>query len=196
MVATRSPAESSSRPGSKLRLLLRVSSVSVENRGASRFYLASCFLEYSRADSLPRPLNFFSLVRSQRKVTAQRSMTFLSAEKSSDAPQLFMGLMNLAGVRTYAPLKVRLQRWGKTTHSFHKIPFPVNRANVKTAVVTLGTGDLPSIVKYIYTEFEVPEPTTSSVTQLANYSQIGWKSDREKKEKLAQFVFVFAKKLG
>ncbi|GFU03291.1 putative mariner transposase [Trichonephila clavipes] len=35
-------------------------------------------------------------------------------------------------------------RWGKTTHSFHKIPFPVNRANVKTAIVTLGTGDLPS----------------------------------------------------
>ncbi|GFX50996.1 hypothetical protein TNCV_2733471 [Trichonephila clavipes] len=52
--------------------------------------------------------------------------------------------MHLAGVRTYAPLKVRLQRWGKTTHSFHKIPFPVNRANVKIAVVTLGTGDLPS----------------------------------------------------
>ncbi|GFV86384.1 putative transposable element [Trichonephila clavipes] len=37
--------------------------------------------------------------------------------------------MKLAGVRTYAPLKVRLQRGGKTTHSFHKIPFPVNRAN-------------------------------------------------------------------
>ncbi|GFU27549.1 retrovirus-related Pol polyprotein from transposon 17.6 [Trichonephila clavipes] len=55
--------------------------------------------------------------------------------------------MNLAGVRTYAALKVRLQRWGKTTHSFHKIPFPVNRANVKTAVVTLRTGDLPSVLK-------------------------------------------------
>ncbi|GFU68446.1 hypothetical protein TNCV_3869381 [Trichonephila clavipes] len=37
------------------------------------------------------------------------------------------------------------QRWGKTTHSFRKIPFPVNRANVKTAIVTLGTGDLPSV---------------------------------------------------
>ncbi|GFV37990.1 hypothetical protein TNCV_732691 [Trichonephila clavipes] len=49
--------------------------------------------------------------------------------------------MNLAGVRTYSPLKVRLQR-----HSFHKIPFPVNRAIVKTAVVTLGTGDLPSLL--------------------------------------------------
>ncbi|GFT95227.1 hypothetical protein TNCV_3325581 [Trichonephila clavipes] len=58
---------------------------------------------------------------------------------------IIYGSNDLAGVRTYAPLKVRLQRWGKTTHSFHKIPFPVNRANVKTAVVTLGTGDLPSV---------------------------------------------------
>ncbi|GFS60800.1 hypothetical protein TNCV_2001881 [Trichonephila clavipes] len=40
--------------------------------------------------------------------------------------------------------RVRPQRWGKKD-AFHQIPFLVNRANVKTAVVTLGTGDLPSL---------------------------------------------------
>ncbi|GFV99699.1 integrase catalytic domain-containing protein [Trichonephila clavipes] len=37
--------------------------------------------------------------------------------------------------------RVRPQRWGKKD-AFHRIPFLVNRANVKTAIVTLGTGDL------------------------------------------------------
>ncbi|GFT36414.1 hypothetical protein TNCV_4271751 [Trichonephila clavipes] len=31
-------------------------------------------------------------------------------------------------------------------NTFHKIPFPVNRANIKTAIVTLGTNDLPSLL--------------------------------------------------
>ncbi|GFU66117.1 hypothetical protein TNCV_2857901 [Trichonephila clavipes] len=35
------------------------------------------------------------------------------------------------------------QRLGKKD-AFHRIPFLVNRANVKTAIITLGTGDLPS----------------------------------------------------
>ncbi|GFW00386.1 hypothetical protein TNCV_4355831 [Trichonephila clavipes] len=39
-----------------------------------------------------------------------------------------------------AIVKTAVVTWGKTTHSFHKIPFPVNRANVKTA-----TGDLPTL---------------------------------------------------
>ncbi|GFY06985.1 hypothetical protein TNCV_4202561 [Trichonephila clavipes] len=42
--------------------------------------------------------------------------------------------------------RVRPQRWGKKV-AFHQIPFLVNsknRANVKIAVVTLGTGDLLS----------------------------------------------------
>ncbi|GFU75343.1 hypothetical protein TNCV_3510281 [Trichonephila clavipes] len=38
--------------------------------------------------------------------------------------------------------RVRPQRWDKKD-AFHQIPFLVNRANVKTAVVALGTGDLP-----------------------------------------------------
>ncbi|GFY06982.1 hypothetical protein TNCV_4202541 [Trichonephila clavipes] len=44
--------------------------------------------------------------------------------------------------------RVRPQRWGKKD-AFHQIPFLVNsknRAIVKMAVVTLGTGDLPSLL--------------------------------------------------
>ncbi|GFW32317.1 hypothetical protein TNCV_674761 [Trichonephila clavipes] len=47
--------------------------------------------------------------------------------------------------------RVRPQRWGKKD-AFHQIPFLVNsknRANVKIAVVTLGTGDLPSQLRAI-----------------------------------------------
>ncbi|GFW66503.1 hypothetical protein TNCV_3310221 [Trichonephila clavipes] len=40
--------------------------------------------------------------------------------------------------------RVRPQRWGKKD-VFHRIPFLVNRANVKTAIIILGTGDLPSL---------------------------------------------------
>ncbi|GFV24097.1 zinc finger BED domain-containing protein 5 [Trichonephila clavipes] len=43
--------------------------------------------------------------------------------------------------------RVRPQRWGKKD-AFHRIPFLVNRANVKTAIITLGTGDLPSVASY------------------------------------------------
>ncbi|GFT65846.1 hypothetical protein TNCV_2129031 [Trichonephila clavipes] len=41
--------------------------------------------------------------------------------------------------------RVRPQRWGRKD-AFHRIPVLVNRANVKTAIITLGTGDLPSVV--------------------------------------------------
>ncbi|GFU77685.1 hypothetical protein TNCV_4968291 [Trichonephila clavipes] len=51
--------------------------------------------------------------------------------------------------------RVRPQRWGKKD-AFHQIRFLVNsknRANVKTAIITLGTGDLPSILKHLLKAF-------------------------------------------
>ncbi|GFS61378.1 hypothetical protein TNCV_3105581 [Trichonephila clavipes] len=71
----------------------------------------------------------------------------LSAGNSNDTPRypdiLWVQCPSRRGnVSPFA--RVRPQRWGKKD-AFHRIPFFVNRANVKTAIITLGTGNLPSI---------------------------------------------------
>ncbi|GFU64364.1 hypothetical protein TNCV_2512731, partial [Trichonephila clavipes] len=53
------------------------------------------------------------------------------------------GIWKRGNVSPFA--RVRPQKWGKKD-AFHRIPFLVNRANVKTAIITLGTGDLPSLL--------------------------------------------------
>ncbi|GFT52960.1 hypothetical protein TNCV_2202661 [Trichonephila clavipes] len=60
--------------------------------------------------------------------------------------------------------RVRPQRWGKKD-AFHRIPFLVNRANVKTAIITLGTGDLPHQLLARVTLYSIPphgRPSTAA----------------------------------
>ncbi|GFY34363.1 hypothetical protein TNCV_2506661 [Trichonephila clavipes] len=75
MVAARSPAESSSRPGSD-KFVSLCPSVSVSKSGCIPFLFCAALQLYSRADCMPSPLNYRSLVRNQRRDTAQRSLPF------------------------------------------------------------------------------------------------------------------------
>ncbi|GFV65128.1 hypothetical protein TNCV_4664011 [Trichonephila clavipes] len=75
-----------------------------ENRGASVFARGDLFcLRYYRADSLPRPLNSFDWSGVGADLPHTRSMTFLSAGKSSGRFPIVYGSIELCGRENYAP---------------------------------------------------------------------------------------------
>ncbi|GFY11044.1 hypothetical protein TNCV_4470311 [Trichonephila clavipes] len=71
--------------------------------------------------------------------------------------------------------RVRPQRWGKKD-AFHRIPFLVNRANVKTAIITLGTGDFPSL-PFAKSNLRPQNLTSQGGSNVLRYATVNRRSD-------------------